>query len=90
MVVDEIQSGAGRTGKWWAIEHSGRATGYCLHGKGHCVGHAAGYCLSKAEVMDWLPGTQARTLGGNPLSLAAALATIEINEREAMAECSDS
>src|ERR1700719_2271348 len=85
MVVDEIQSGAGRTGKWWAIEHSGVQPDIVCMAKGIASGMPLGVCLSKAEVMDWVPGSHASTFGGTPLCLAAALATIEIIEREAMA-----
>ncbi len=85
MVVDEIQSGAGRTGKWWAIEHSGVQPDIVCMAKGIASGMPLGVCLSKAEVMDWVPGSHASTFGGNPLCLAAALATLEIIEREAMA-----
>jgi len=85
MVVDEIQSGAGRTGKWWAIEHSGVQPDIVCMAKGIASGMPLGVCLSKAEIMDWIPGSHASTFGGNPLCLAAALATIEIIEREAMA-----
>jgi 4-aminobutyrate aminotransferase len=84
MVVDEIQSGAGRTGQWWAIEHSGVQPDIVCMAKGIASGMPLGVCLSKAEVMDWVPGSHASTFGGNPLCLAAALATIEIIEREAM------
>src|ERR1700761_8306869 len=85
MVVDEIQSGAGRTGKWWAIEHSGVQPDIVCMAKGIASGMPLGVCLSKAEVMDWVPGSHASTFGGNPLCLAAAYATMEIIEREAMA-----
>jgi 4-aminobutyrate aminotransferase len=85
MVVDEIQSGAGRTGKWWAIEHSGVQPDIVCMAKGIASGMPLSVCLSKAEIMDWVPGSHASTFGGNPLCLAAALATIDIIEREAMA-----
>ena len=85
MVVDEIQSGAGRTGKWWAIEHSGVQPDIVCMAKGIASGMPLGVCLARAEVMDWAPGSHASTFGGNPVCLAAALATIEIIEREAMA-----
>ncbi len=85
MVVDEIQSGAGRTGKWWAIEHSGVQPDMVCMAKGIASGMPLGVCLTKAEVMDWAPGSHASTFGGNPLCLAASLATLEIIEREAMA-----
>ncbi|MGC9197881.1 MAG: acetyl ornithine aminotransferase family protein [Acidobacteriaceae bacterium] len=85
MVVDEIQSGAGRTGKWWAIEHSGVQPDIVCMAKGIASGMPLGVCLARADVMDWAPGSHASTFGGNPVCLAAALATIEIIEREAMA-----
>ncbi len=85
MVVDEIQSGAGRTGKWWAIEHSGVQPDIVCMAKGIASGMPLGVCLARAEGMDWAPGSHASTFGGNPVCLAAALATIEIIEREAMA-----
>ncbi len=85
MVVDEIQSGAGRTGKWWAIEHSGVQPDIVCMAKGIASGMPLGVCLARAELMDWAPGSHASTFGGNPVCLAAALATIEIIEREAMA-----
>jgi len=85
MVVDEIQSGAGRTGKWWAIEHSGVQPDIVTMAKGIASGMPLGVCLAKAEVMNWVPGSHASTFGGNPLCLAAALATLEVIEREAMA-----
>ncbi len=85
MVVDEIQSGAGRTGKWWAIEHSGVQPDIVCMAKGIASGMPLGVCLARAEVMDWTPGSHASTFGGNPVCLAAALATIDIIQREAMA-----
>jgi len=84
MVVDEIQSGVGRTGKWWAIEHSGVQPDIVCVAKGVASGMPLGACIAKAEIMDWVPGSHASTYGGNPICLAAALATLEIIEREAM------
>jgi 4-aminobutyrate aminotransferase len=85
MVIDEIQSGAGRTGKWWAIEHSGVQPDIVCMAKGIASGMPLGICMSRAEIMDWVPGSHASTFGGNPLCLAAALATLDVIEREAMA-----
>ena len=84
LVVDEVQSGAGRTGKWWAIEHSGVEPDMVCMAKGIASGMPLGVCMTKAKVMDWVPGSHASTFGGNPVSIAAALATIDIIEREAM------
>jgi 4-aminobutyrate aminotransferase len=85
MVVDEVQSGAGRTGKWWAIEHSGVQPDIVTIAKGIASGMPLGICMSKSHIMDWVPGSHASTFGGNPVCLAAALATIDILEREAIA-----
>src|ERR1700677_2717867 len=82
MVVDEIQSGAGRTGKWWAIEHSGVQPDIVCMAKGIASGMPLGICMSRAEIMDWVPGSHASTFGGNPISIAAALATMDVLERE--------
>ncbi len=82
LVADEVQSGAGRTGKWWAIQHSGVEPDIICSAKGIASGMPLGICMSKAEVMDWVPGSHASTFGGNPVSIAAALATMDILERE--------
>jgi 4-aminobutyrate aminotransferase len=84
LVVDEVQSGVGRTGKWWAVEHSGVEPDMVCIAKGIASGMPLGICMTKAEVMDWVPGSHASTFGGNPVSIAAALATMDIIEREAM------
>lgn len=85
LVVDEVQSGAGRTGKWWAIEHSGVEPDIVCMAKGIASGMPLGVCMTRAEIMDWAPGSHASTFGGNPVSIAAALKTIEILEREGIA-----
>jgi 4-aminobutyrate aminotransferase len=82
LVADEVQSGAGRTGKWWAIEHSGVEPDIICMAKGIASGMPLGICMSRAEIMDWVPGSHASTFGGNPISIAAALATIDVLERE--------
>jgi 4-aminobutyrate aminotransferase len=84
LVADEVQSGAGRTGKWWAIEHSGVQPDIVCMAKGIASGMPLGVCMSRAEIMDWVPGSHASTFGGNPVSIAAALATIDILQREAI------
>ena len=85
LVVDEVQCGAGRTGKWWAVEHSGVEPDMVCIAKGIASGMPLGICMTRAEVMDWVPGSHASTFGGNPVSIAAAMATMDIIEREAMA-----
>ncbi len=84
LVVDEVQSGAGRTGKWWAIQHSGVEPDIVCMAKGIASGMPLGVCMTRATVMNWVPGSHASTFGGNPVSIAAALATIDILEREAI------
>jgi 4-aminobutyrate aminotransferase len=85
MIADEVQSGVGRTGKWWAIEHSGVQPDIVTMAKGIASGMPLGVCMSRAEIMSWEPGSHASTFGGNPVSLAAALATLDILEREGVA-----
>jgi len=85
LVADEVQSGAGRTGKWWAIEHTGVQPDIVCMAKGIASGMPLGICMTRAEIMDWKPGSHASTFGGNPISIAAALATMDILEREAIA-----
>jgi 4-aminobutyrate aminotransferase len=85
LVADEVQSGCGRTGKWWAIEHSGVEPDIVCMAKGIASGMPLGICMTRAEIMDWAPGSHASTFGGNPVSIAAALATMDILEREGIA-----
>jgi 4-aminobutyrate aminotransferase len=85
LVSDEVQSGAGRTGKWWAIEHSGVEPDIVCMAKGIASGMPLGVCMSRAEIMNWVPGSHASTFGGNPISIAAALATMDVLEREGIA-----
>ena len=85
MVADEIQSGAGRTGRWWAIEHTGVEPDILLSAKGIASGMPIGACVTRAEIMSWVPGSHGSTFSGNPLCLAAALATLNVTGREGMA-----
>ena len=85
LVADEVQSGCGRTGKWWAIEESGVEPDIVCIAKGIASGMPLGICMTRAEIMDWAPGSHASTFGGNPVSIAAALATMKILEREGIA-----
>jgi 4-aminobutyrate aminotransferase len=84
LVCDEVQSGAGRTGKWWAVQHTGVEPDIITNAKGIASGMPLGIMISKAEIMDWVPGSHASTFGGNPVCIAAALATMKILEREAI------
>jgi len=85
LVADEVQSGSGRTGKWWAIEHTGVEPDIVCIAKGIASGMPLGICMTRAEIMDWKPGSHASTFGGNPVCIAAALATMDILEREGIA-----
>lgn len=82
LVADEVQAGMGRTGKWWAIEHSEVEPDIVCVAKGIASGMPLGVVISKAEIMDWAPGSHASTFGGNPVCIAAALATLDVLERE--------
>ena len=78
LVADEVQSGAGRTGKWTAIEHTGVEPDIVCMAKGIASGMPLSVCMSRAEVMDWKPGSHASTFGGNPVAIAAALAPMDL------------
>lgn len=78
MIVDEVQSGMGRTGKWFAIEHADVEPDIVTIGKGIASGLPLGIATARADVMSWPPGTHASTFGGNPVSCAASLATIKL------------
>ena len=86
LVVDEVQSGVARTGKWWAVEHTGVEPDIICMAKGIASGMPLGVTMSRAEVMDWVPGSHASTFGGNPVAIAAALATLDVIERENLLE----
>jgi 4-aminobutyrate aminotransferase len=89
LVADEVQSGMGRTGKWWAIEHSGVHPDIVCSAKGIASGMPLSVVITKAEVMDWVPGSHASTFGGNPVCIAAALATLDVLEREGVKNASE-
>jgi len=85
LVADEVQSGVGRTGKWWAIEHTGVEPDIVCIAKGIASGMPLSICMSRASIMDWKPGSHASTFGGNPVAIAAAMATLDVLEREGVA-----
>ncbi len=78
MIVDEVQSGMGRTGKMFAIEHSGVKPDIMCLAKGIGSGMPIGATVAKAEIMSWHKGAHASTFGGNPVCIASALKTIEL------------
>ena len=84
-VVDEVQSGMGRTGKMFAMEHFGVTPDIMALAKGIASGLPLGAMVAPAKIMDWEAGSHASTFGGNPLACRAALATIELLEGGLMA-----
>ena len=78
LVVDEVQSGVGRTGTMWACEHEGIEPDIMCIGKGLASGLPLAGIIAKAAVMDWAPGGHGSTFGGNPVACAAALATLDL------------
>jgi len=79
-IADEVQSGMGRTGKLWASEHFGLVPDILTSAKGIASGLPLGAMIARAELMDWPAGAHASTFGGNPVSVAAALATLDLLE----------
>lgn len=88
-VADEVQSGLGRTGKMWAIEHWGVEPDIVCTAKGLASGLPLGAMIAKASVMDWDQGAHASTFGGNPISCVAALETIKLVEEGLMKNAAD-
>lgn len=80
LIVDEVQSGMGRTGKWWAHEHAGIEPDIVCSAKGIASGMPLGVVIARESVMNWKPGAHASTFGGNPVCIAAALATLDLLE----------
>ena len=84
LIADEVQSGMGRTGKMFAVEHFGVEPDVIAIAKGVASGLPLGAIVARAELMSWPPGSHASTFGGNPISCAAALETIRLIEAELM------
>jgi 4-aminobutyrate aminotransferase len=82
LIVDEIQSGAGRTGKWWAVEHENVEPDIVCFAKGIGSGMPIGGMMARESLMTWSRGSHGSTFGGNPVAATAALATLEVIERE--------
>ena len=89
LIVDEVQSGMGRTGKMFACEHYDLRPDIITLAKGIASGVPMGACVARADLMDWKPGAHASTFGGNPVAIAAALKTIEILERELVSNAAE-
>jgi 4-aminobutyrate aminotransferase len=82
LVFDEVQSGMGRTGKMFAAEHTGVVPDILLVAKGIASGMPLGAMMARREVMTWPAGSHGSTIAGNPVAIAAGLATIDLLERE--------
>ncbi len=78
LIADEVQSGFGRTGRFWASEHFDFVPDIIATAKGIASGLPLSAIIARADVMDWTPGAHASTFGGNPVSCAAALKTLEL------------
>src|SRR6266487_3791829 len=89
LIVDEVQSGMGRTGKMFASDHYDLKPDIITIAKGIGSGLPLGACVARADLMDWKPGAHASTFGGNPVAIASALKTIELLERELVQNAAD-
>ena len=85
LIVDEVQAGMGRTGKWWAYDHAGITPDIVLTAKGIASGMPISAFIAKESIMQWKPGAHGTTYGGNPVCIASALATMELIEGGLMA-----
>lgn len=87
LIIDEVQTGFGRTGKMFSIEHYGIEPDIMLMAKGIAGGMPLSAFITRSEISKkWQAGRHGSTFGGNPVSCAAALATIEVLENEKLAE----
>jgi 4-aminobutyrate aminotransferase len=84
LIVDEVQSGMGRTGRWWAYEHAGIEPDIITTAKGIASGLPLSAFIAKESVMKWGPGAHGSTFGGNPVAIAAALTTMDLIESQYM------
>ncbi len=84
LIVDEVQSGVGRTGKWWGIQNFGVEPDIVCAAKGIASGMPLGVMFAREDLVTWPRGAHGNTFGGNPISCAAALATLELVETEYM------
>ncbi len=89
LIVDEVQSGMGRTGKMFACDHYDLKPDVICLAKGIGSGLPIGVTVARADLMDWKPGAHASTFGGNPVCIASALKTIELLENELVANSAD-
>jgi 4-aminobutyrate aminotransferase len=81
LVMDEVQSGIGRTGTMWACEHDGVVPDIITAGKGLASGLPLSAIIARDEIIQWAPGKHGSTFGGNPVACAAAIATLDLVEQ---------
>ncbi|GAB4498301.1 MAG: acetyl ornithine aminotransferase family protein [Anaerolineales bacterium] len=84
LIADEVQSGMGRTGKWWAIENFGVEPDIVCSAKGIASGIPLGAVIARRHLMTWTKGAHGNTYGGNPIAAVASLATMELIENGMM------
>ncbi len=89
LIADEVQSGMGRTGKWWAIENFGVEPDIITSAKGIASGMPLGAMITRKEIMSWPKGSHGNTYGGNPVCCAASLATIDLIEKQYLKNARD-
>ena len=89
LVADEVQSGMGRSGKMFAMEHTGVRADMVAIAKGVASGMPLGVASARADIMTWPPGSHASTFGGNPVSCAAAVATLKLLKDRLVANAAD-
>ncbi len=85
LIADEIQSGMGRTGRWWAMQHAGIEPDILTSAKGIASGMPLGAFIARESVWTWPPGAHGSTFAGNPVCVAAGLATLDLIESDLMA-----
>jgi 4-aminobutyrate aminotransferase len=89
MIADEVQSGIGRTGKWWGIQHFGVEPDIVCTAKGIASGMPLGAMIARKSIVTWPKGSHGNTYGGNPISCAAGLATLALVGEEYMQNAAD-
>jgi 4-aminobutyrate aminotransferase len=80
LIADEVQSGVGRTGRMWAVDHDDVAPDVILAGKGLASGLPLAALIARDSLHTWGPGKHGSTFGGNPVACAAAVATLDLVE----------
>jgi len=86
LVLDEVQTGFCRTGKWWACDHVGVVPDIMTMSKAIAAGMPCGATVCRSELMEWDPNAHENTLGGNPVVCAAALAVLDVLKSEKLAD----